>query len=147
MSQIASIKQCVICKKAHQSVELVAMIRNREPYTHWYTCPETGEPEYVSLRTIGDDGLEVDSEVVDAIIQAANTGSYFVAVFHRRGGKLLLHSIPRAFPMSAEMKADVIKLLTENFSGNVMEAGERLADPKTVDPPEPAVSLFGEPTN
>ena len=137
----AGIKKCSVCGKAHESVQLHP-VNNPGLTTHWYSCPETGEPRFVAIHVRDDVASEFPDEVVDKLAQAVSDGRYTICVFRLDGTTMHLYRKPQAWPSSKKSQEEMVKLLAKNL-------GEETAPPpqtglKQVKAPGPPVKLFGD---
>lgn len=141
----ATINECTVCGKRHDSVQLHAVVKPNSNFTHWYTCPETGEPEFVRLEQFEGKQSEIDRKLVEQLATATQSGEWLVCVFRREGKKLSLYRQNQNFPLQGKAAQDVVSLLQKDLSkeGAPPEAGEL----KEVDPPKAPVSLFGPKTS
>lgn len=76
------IEKCPSCGMAHEE-EVKRYSRANSPFTHWFQCPETGDPVSMSL-VLDDDGqpLQLSDEVITKLISAQRTGRYLVSIFY-----------------------------------------------------------------
>jgi hypothetical protein len=81
------INDCPRCGQSHDvEVTPYRLSQKRQPYTHWYTCPVTGDPASLNLTLEGE--VQLDQRVVVALAEAQATGQYMVAIWRVELGQL-----------------------------------------------------------
>ncbi len=77
---LVPIEKCPSCRGKHELP--INTYSKQEPWTHWYCCPETGDP--VSLTVLLDDTepLQLQGDLMRRIVDAHRTSQFFVAIFH-----------------------------------------------------------------
>ena len=140
MATIA-IQHCHSCDGRHEDLEVREYAtEQRGPWTHWYSCPRSGDPVPLALVSTPQGTAEVNHEIVEALLQAQQDGAYMVCVFRHDG--TLLHLQRRTENFRHDWFAAAARLLKEDLEG---ETGP----PPAAELPEapellPRVNLFAE---
>jgi len=94
------IKKCDSCDGAHEGVAMQAFVRQNSPFTHWFTCPVTGDAVPVSLVGLtSGDAINLESRVLQRFVEAQISGRYVVLVsFVNAEGKLMFNCINNHLP-------------------------------------------------
>jgi hypothetical protein len=78
---VLDVLSCYSCGERHEGVTLHAFNKPIEPWTHWYTCPDSGDP--VTLSVDGKHAAPVERvrRVVTDIERAAQVGRWLACIF------------------------------------------------------------------
>lgn len=139
MDNSLKIESCQSCGKSHNDVSATKLVGDQSPFTHWFTCPETGDPQLMTIqqRDAGSHGTTMDA-IEKALHDAARAERYMVAVFHMENGKQILHRTSHQFPVS-EFDSSV-KLLKENLEDEIGPPARQTLSIASM--PPPTVTLF-----
>lgn len=88
--QVVTVTECSSCGSRHDQMEIRRYTNPQPPFTHWFTCPTTGDPCQVSITSYQGQPVSVAGEVLEMLAQAAVSGRYIVAVGRVEDG--LIHS-------------------------------------------------------
>lgn len=137
-----NVGRCPACSKSHERVLLAELKSGHGPFTHWYQCPELGDPVQTTI-VVFDEGQhsEVNKEIVASAVNAQKAGRYLWAIFHLdEKDKLFITSGWQNF-VSARID-DAGRLLVEDFRRRV-DAPPPQIPLKRVGKLPPMVNLFG----
>jgi hypothetical protein len=153
------IAKCPSCGREHLNRPVTLLATPQPPFTHWYTCPETGDPVSMSLFMVDDQtAVAVPNQILQRVLRCLLSKRWMIACFRVEGGRVwlepdpvLFHDFPNGdFGVSIGMLYDSIKrFLKTDVLG--VPAGSGLSEHKITDvpmPPAPAaahkVTLFGD---
>ncbi len=88
------IDTCPSCGREHLEVSMFAYQRPGV-FTHWYECPETGDPIPVSVSV---SGRLIDQEISDALALAAGDDRWLCIVYRVHGNQLIAFWKTHQFP-------------------------------------------------
>lgn len=92
------VRQCYSCGLSHQDVLMREYVRPKPPWTHWYQCPETGEPVDASVVVREGQAVEPDRELCERLSAARDGGGYCLALFTTRANEVTCWFVTREFP-------------------------------------------------
>ena len=69
---VLTFNRCARCGGEHEAIEVKALTRPGEPYTHWATCPANGEPILVAF--IPDDEMDEFEDALATLRQFGRMG-------------------------------------------------------------------------
>jgi hypothetical protein len=145
----------------HALVEVNLMVNPQPPFTHWYRCPDTGDPVLMSLLMLDDQtAIAVQNQILQSVIRCLLAKRWMIAFFRVEAGRVwlepdppLFHDFPNGdFGIAIAMLYESIKRYLKAPVLNVPPACG-LTEHKITDvpmPPAPApsavprVTLFGE---
>ena len=113
------INECPRCGQAHEVVvKAYRLSPKRQPFTHWFTCPVTGDPASLNLTLEGE--VQLDQRVVVALAEAQSAGQYMAAIWWVKDGLLF-----RPFWLTANFpRGDVgpaIEALRKDMAGEMVD--------------------------
>ncbi len=77
---LVPIEKCPSCRGKHELP--INAYSKQEPWTHWYCCPDTGDPVNLTLLLDDKEPLQLQGDLMRQIVLAHRTGQFFVAIFH-----------------------------------------------------------------
>ena len=77
---LVPIEKCPSCSGKHELP--INTYSRQEPWTHWFICPDSGDPVNLTLLLDDKEPLQLHGELMQHIVKAHHSGEYFVAVFH-----------------------------------------------------------------
>jgi hypothetical protein len=124
VGQNITVHQCAACDGRHENIEVRDYNRPQPPFTHWYMCPNLGDPVPIALAMLHDgQALELNGPVCQALAEAQIAGRFLVAVCMIKDGKLLLrrttHKFPAAEYFETKESAGVMGTLRKNLEQEV----------------------------
>ena len=144
-----NVRNCPSCDGAHELVECheynatSASHGGTKLWSHWFTCPTTGDPVSVLIQI--DDGkvYEVEPEIIGSIMQARKAGKYVVAVFRQEpagNGMWITHCTQHPHDFLTDHFGTCVNLLKDAFDKVVGPPTKEV--PMLRAKPEPAVQLW-----
>jgi len=112
------IAKCPSCDGKHDKVECREFSVRRAAWTHWYTCPSTGDPVSVLVEVEGGRLYEIDPTIIESLMQARKAGKFVVAVFRQeQAGENLwtTHCVQHPHDFPTDHFAACVNLLREAF--------------------------------
>jgi len=143
-NQIVSIRMCGACGSRHDKVQVVDFVRKNPPWTHWYGCPETGDPVPICIKMHGPNVVEVSNRLTDIMVRAEAAGSFMFMVWFvdpDNPDKLNLDRV--RYNLSPDHDATVKRMFLENLGFDIEEIVVRELPPASE--PVPSIDLFGDP--
>lgn len=136
----ALVLECPSCGGRHSDLHLTEFAKPYGVYTHWYKCPNTGDPAMISLWVYKGELEEANQEICRNAIRAQQSGRWMSVFFHVEDGKvhqyMFNHHLPHADWGTA---ADMLKREMENQLGTTKQ------NPEPADVAiKPIVSMFPE---
>lgn len=123
---------CGSCGGSHTAVAISTLASPKPPWTHYYICPKTQDPCMVTVIQRGSSFVEINRKIVESIIEAESQGSFIVAVFFSKQGRLQLHRHAFNFDVNRGAK-QCSDLLLENME-NAGKAPPRADLPQALPP-------------
>ena len=77
---LVPIEKCPSCSGKHELP--ISAYSKQEPWTHWYCCPETGDPVNLTLLLDDKEPLQLNGDLMQWIVKAHRSAKYFIAVMH-----------------------------------------------------------------
>ena len=113
------INDCPRCGQSHEvEVTPYRLSQKRQPFTHWFPCPVTGDPASMNLTLEGE--VQLDQRVITALAEAQAAGQYMVAIWRVDVGQLF-----RPFWLTGNFpRGDVgpaIDMLRQDMSSEMVE--------------------------
>lgn len=112
------IHKCPSCDGKHDQVDCHEYAVRRAAWTHWYTCPSTGDPVSVLVEVEGGKLYEIDPAIIETLMQARKAGKFVVAVFRQeQAGENLwnTHCVQHPYDFPTDHFATCVNLLREAF--------------------------------
>jgi hypothetical protein len=83
-----TIAECPGCGESHEGIQVssFSVKTAKNPFTHWYTCPTTGDPVCSAVKSIGKHSYEIDPEFMRQIMEAMRSGRFLMALFYVKDG-------------------------------------------------------------
>ncbi len=150
------VPKCASCGKEHDGVEVKALATPQKPFTHWFTCPETGDPVPMALLMVDDQtAVAVHSQILQGVMRCLLARRYMMAFFRVEQGRIFCDpTVYDDFPNGDFGRAVGLlhKHLCERLDRQTLdvpgESGliEQAAKPMAAGPAVlvPKVKLFGE---
>lgn len=140
--QKLNVTNCPSCDAPHQDLEISSFNKHTPPWTHWFTCPSTGDPVPLTLVMVDPkSGIEVNNVIIRNLVHAQQRGAYMVSIFRIEDGQVKLDRTTFNFPTGDFVNC--ISLLKADLE---REIGPPQAVPlKDADDQAPLVNLFGNP--
>lgn len=141
----ASIGNCYACDARHEGIALHEYKTPNPPWTHWFTCPNTGDPVPVTLVQSRGLAIEIHNAILRRVMQAQASGSFMVAIFRREpkeptGYTIFLNRETHRFPN------DDYEAVIEQFANNLRdELGPMKAKPLPPATPPKRPTLHNSP--
>lgn len=128
-----SIRECLNCGGDHKDVEVhrynaKGHARDHPYFSHWGTCPVTGDP--VPLCISPETQVSLPADALIELAAAVKAGRYMVAVWKLHGGRLDTYKLTHRFP-KVDFKgalADLADLLRQEAEGPDVAELEDAAD-------------------
>jgi hypothetical protein len=123
--QKLNIVQCGACDNRHDGIAVNEYGRAPKPFTHWYQCPNTGDPVPIALAMMQAGGaMELRGPVCQALAKAQVAGRFLSAIFwHDTDGKLWMSYFEEKFPtgdyFETKNQKGVLGMLKEQLEKNV----------------------------
>lgn len=145
--QTFNVTRCAACDNRHDNMEMNDYARAPKPFTHWYKCPNTGDPVPVSLVMLKTgEGMELNGPVCQSLAAAQACGRFLVAIFwHNENGMLTMAFNEEKFPtgdyFETKEHKGVLGMLREQFERNVGTPEQREMQAAAL--PKPLRDLVG----
>lgn len=76
-----NISKCGACDGSHEHLTIMEYARQPGPFSHWFVCPNTGDPVNVTLGTLpSGEGLEFNGAVIQDLAKAQMAGRYMAII-------------------------------------------------------------------
>lgn len=131
------IENCYSCNGPHEGLACHGYKTGHAPFTHWYTCPTTGDPCTLTLKHRKNQNAELNRDVLGALTEAQQAGTFMVIICFVEEGVMQYRRMTFAFPhnffhnVATDVKVDLEKEIGPPPAGD-MEAGD----------PKPLTNLF-----
>lgn len=138
-----TVSQCPSCKSHHGTTPVTRYLEERHPWTHYFSCPTTGEPVNVSV-VFDEHGkiINLNSDLMQWIVEASRDGVYLASIWHLKNGLPVMRRQTKQFPTAHFQEC--WRQLQDNLS---TEIGPPPQQPMQRAPdPEPVANLFGPPS-
>lgn len=100
-AQRVNVHKCGACDNRHDDIEIKEFARQLPPFTHFYICPNVGDPVPLTLAMMSDgNGMELHGPTMQSLACARMAGRWIAVVGYIEDGKLLIDKHADRFPMA-----------------------------------------------
>lgn len=139
---VLDVRHCPVCDGIHNGVPVTAFAKQTPPWTHWFTCPTTGDPVPLTLVMMSADrGIEINNVLIRALVHAQSTNAYMVAIFRVDDGQIKLDRTTHNFPTGDFVNC--VTLLRQDLDRELGPPQQTIPLQPSVNP-NPVINLFGE---
>jgi hypothetical protein len=97
--QVFDIVKCAACDNRHDATPMHEYTRQSGLFTHWYACPNLGDPVSVTLMQLSNgNGIELHAETIQSLARAMIAGRFMAVIFYVEGDKLQMDRRSWKFP-------------------------------------------------
>lgn len=140
---VLDVRHCPVCDGMHNGLPVTAFAKQTPPWTHWFTCPTTGDPVPLTLVMMSPDrGIEINNVLIRALVHAQSTNAYMVAIFRVEDGQIKLDRTTHNFPTGDFVNC--VTLLRQDLDREMGPPQQTIPLQPAVNP-NPVINLFGEP--
>jgi hypothetical protein len=137
---------CRSCGESHDTIGFAELNVPTPPYTHFFSCPVTGDPVMLALLQGPAGGLvAVNTDILRDLVLAQATGKYMVCVFRLDGkddqGRPIVKLERKGIdfpPASLDTAVEILREIADHVNGR--ERAQPL--PRANAPKRPALNLF-----
>jgi hypothetical protein len=76
-----NVASCPSCEQSHEYIEIKSCKGNSEPWTHWYTCPNTRDPVMLVVVVENGKATVLRPDFLKAAVEAQQSNRYLFGVF------------------------------------------------------------------
>jgi hypothetical protein len=138
-----NISNCPSCDSEHNNQPVYEYAAASGPFSHWYTCPKSGDPVSMLLKIGADDIVHVPDDLLGELLSAAESNSYVAAIFTKGkpddSGRPMINCFAHIHYMEA---FDCPPALQHNFEQKFGPPPATIL--KEADPPKPLFNLFAD---
>jgi len=98
--------ECFSCGSKHEKIPLHEYNLPNPPWTHYFTCPTSGDPVSIATAEVAGKPTIIHQDVANFLSVAKRAGHYLVAVFH----KPEIGSITEQHPLKLSMRTEEFDL-------------------------------------
>jgi len=98
--------ECFSCGSKHEKIPLHEYNLPNPPWTHYFTCPTSGDPVSIATAEVAGKPTIIHQDVANFLAVAKRAGHYLVAVFH----KPEIGSITEQHPLKLSMRTEEFDL-------------------------------------
>lgn len=81
--QSLNMRQCPSCDGSHEAIIVKELAKPAGSFTHWFSCPNTGDPVSLSLAMLkSGGGIELNGPVCQSLAEAQMAGRWMIAIWH-----------------------------------------------------------------
>lgn len=90
---------CYSCGQQHENISLHQFSKPNPPWTHWFTCPISGDPVCMTVVLKGETPVEQCRKVIADLDRAMIAGRYLSAIFYMSAkDRVTLQWVSEDFP-------------------------------------------------
>lgn len=121
-SETISILECFSCGAKHDDLPINELNCGQPPYTHWYTCPTSGDPAHFTIGHIDGKRMPMNHDVMHFLNVAHGYGKYIVAIGYETSPKDMIVAVITEVFTTARFE-EFVETIRTNFreSHDLME--------------------------